>query len=171
MLEIITHLGDDMRGKRLFTIIIVCILLRIQIIVIGNTLGATYHKGDFWEYDYEEYYEDIDMDGTMQVEVTGFDKVNVGGVTYDTMVVTYSSDGTIYGSDSGVVITGTYTASGKYYLQESNDELVKSISDLDHGPGITIIGPIPPSSLVNSLDESSIGELEAFRVFPSSPPP
>jgi hypothetical protein len=140
MLEIITHLGDDMRGKRLVTIIIVCILLCIQIIVIGNTMGATYHKGDFWEYDYEEYYEDMDMDGTMRMEVTGWDKVSVQGVTYDTTVVTFSSDGTIYGSDSGVVITGTYTATGKYYYQESNDELIKSITNLDMDGTATYMG-------------------------------
>lgn len=129
-----------MRGKRLVTIIIVGILLCIQIIVIGNTLGATYHKGDFWEYDYEEYDEGMDMDGTMQMEVTGWDKVSTGGVTYDTIVFTFSSDGTIYGSDSGVVISGTYTATGKYYFQESNDELIKSIFDYDFDGTATYMG-------------------------------
>jgi hypothetical protein len=132
--------SDDMRGTRFVTLFVVCIFLSVYTVVIGSTTGATYQLGDYWEYNIEEYYDDYDMDGSMRLEVTGWENVRVSGTVYETTVLTQTGSGTFSGSGSGVSMDGTWESTGKANLQTSNDEMIVNVLDLSMEGTLTFWG-------------------------------
>jgi hypothetical protein len=126
--------------KGIFSLIIMWILLIVFFIPSVVAYEPKYEKGDYWKYDVKDEMDEFDMVGSMSMEVIGFNTITVDTIRYDTTVITFTGDGTFSGASSGVTLSGIWTANGRYYYQESNDEMVKSISDISLEGTATYMG-------------------------------
>jgi hypothetical protein len=116
------------------------ILLYVYIGIIGNSMGAIYQLGDYWEYNLEEHYDDLNMDGTFRLEVTGWENVADGGKVYETTVFTMTGSGTFSGSGSGFTMDGTWNSTGRSCRQISNDEPIEDVTEITMEGTITSWG-------------------------------
>src|SRR5262245_56944999 len=87
--------------------------------------AATLAVGDSWTYDFKLIVSPITFTGSLTQNIIHRQDVNVQGTTYDSFKLTDSGSGSILAQTSGVVITGSWTASGDDYWRVSDQGDIK----------------------------------------------
>ncbi len=117
--------------------------------------AQTLAVGDSWTYNFQATIIELTLTGALTQTIIQREQITVLGTTFDSFRLAASGSGTILAQSSGLIITGTWTASGDDYWRVSDQGDIKSHVAFQISAQVSSMGTSTPVTLTTIMDSEN----------------
>lgn len=100
------------------------VVLALMLLPALRVAGIDFSKGDEWNYQVTDSYQQTNMTGTMRTYYSGTSSISVNGTNYNVYVIDSNTSLTIEGNDQQGAISGTMTINDRTCYDIDNLDIV-----------------------------------------------